>query len=336
MEPLISVIVPVYNVEKYVEECIESILNQTLKNIEIIIVNDGSTDKSNELVNNLANKDNRITVINQSNKGLSMARNVGVDLAKGEYVSFIDSDDWIEKSMLEEMYKSAKNNNCDIVQCQIKNIKNNIPTRKLLDKSDIKKYIKRQLIAGKLSTYAWDKIYKRKFLKDNNLYFENKPRFEDWYFIMKAVSKMSRFMAIDNQFYNYRTNEGSLSKRYYNNYEDLIIELQEKKYEYMKAWEISSKEDELKSLLNLGDDILHLINYIYNPQYGLSKKEKLEKLKKISVNKFIRKNFLTYKYKMYIEERNINKVYGKIIYNGLYYKNVRLIHIIKSLYYLKT
>ena len=116
MEPLISVIVPVYNVEKYVEECVESILNQTLKNTEVLIVNDGSTDKSNELVNNLANKDNRITVINQSNKGLSIARTVGVNLARGEYVSFIDSDDWIEKSMCEEMYKSAKNNNCDIVQ----------------------------------------------------------------------------------------------------------------------------------------------------------------------------------------------------------------------------
>ena len=106
MEELISVIVPVYNVEKYVEKCVESIINQTYKNIEIILVDDGSTDNSGKIIDNISLKDNRIKVIHKENGGLSDARNAGLDICNGKYIGFVDSDDSIHKKMYEILYKN--------------------------------------------------------------------------------------------------------------------------------------------------------------------------------------------------------------------------------------
>ena len=102
---MISVIIPIYNVEKYLTKCIESVINQTYKNLEIILVNDGSTDNSKEIIDKYSSIDSRIKVINKKNGGLSDARNVGIELAKGEYITFLDSDDWIELNMYEKLYK---------------------------------------------------------------------------------------------------------------------------------------------------------------------------------------------------------------------------------------
>ena len=111
---LISIIVPVYNVEKYIVRCLESILSQTYKNIEVIIVNDGSVDKSGEICERYAKKDNRIKLINKSNGGLSDARNKGIDQANGIYITFVDSDDYISQNYVEILYKLIKENNADI------------------------------------------------------------------------------------------------------------------------------------------------------------------------------------------------------------------------------
>ena len=117
MNPKISIIVPIYNVEKYLPKCIDSIINQTLENIEIILVNDGSTDSCAEIIESYANKDNRIKVIHKKNGGQSSARNMGLDIAKGEYIGFVDSDDWLHYDMYENMYKSIKKVNSDLCVC---------------------------------------------------------------------------------------------------------------------------------------------------------------------------------------------------------------------------
>ncbi len=110
----VSVIVPVYNVEKYLEECIESLINQTLTDIEIICINDGSTDNSLKILEELQKKDNRIKIINQKNSGVSSARNNGIENATGEYIGFVDSDDWIDSDYYEKLYNTAKKYNSDI------------------------------------------------------------------------------------------------------------------------------------------------------------------------------------------------------------------------------
>lgn len=114
MNPLITVIVPIYNVEKYLNKCVESILNQTYKNLEIILVDDGSPDNCPEMCDNLAKKDSRIKVIHKENGGLSSARNAGLDIMTGEYVIFIDSDDYFELNALEVLYNAVVDNNCDM------------------------------------------------------------------------------------------------------------------------------------------------------------------------------------------------------------------------------
>ena len=116
----VSVIVPVYNVEKYLKDCLDSVVNQTLEDIEIICVNDGSTDNSLAILEEYAEKDSRIKIITQENKGLGGARNTGLYHANGEYISFIDSDDWIELNTFEELYNMSKNLDLDMLMFQMK------------------------------------------------------------------------------------------------------------------------------------------------------------------------------------------------------------------------
>jgi glycosyltransferase involved in cell wall biosynthesis len=126
MKPLISIVVPVYNVEKYIHECLESILNQSYKNIEVIIVNDGTLDNSIAKIEDLL-KDKRTRLISQVNQGLSAARNTGIKAALGEYISFIDSDDKVKSSFIETLYDKANETNADIVRGSFRNFDGNIP-----------------------------------------------------------------------------------------------------------------------------------------------------------------------------------------------------------------
>ena len=117
MEPKVSIIVPIYNVEKYIGKCIESIMNQTLKDIEVILVNDGSTDKSGKIADKYASIDNRIKVIHQKNLGQGVARNKGIEISNGKFIGFVDSDDWIDLDMYERLYNSICENDADIGVC---------------------------------------------------------------------------------------------------------------------------------------------------------------------------------------------------------------------------
>lgn len=119
-EQLISIIVPIYNVELYLKKCLNSIVNQTYKNIEIILIDDGSTDKSGAICDSYANVDNRIIVIHKNNEGVSSARNAGLQIAKGEYIGFVDPDDWIAEDMYEVLYLNAKKYNADVSVCKFK------------------------------------------------------------------------------------------------------------------------------------------------------------------------------------------------------------------------
>ncbi len=116
-EPIISVIIPVYNTEEYLPRCLDSILNNTYKNLQVICVNDGSVDNSLRILNEYASKDSRVLVIDKENEGVSVARNVGLEYAQGEYISFIDSDDWIHNNYFELLYKESIKNSVDVICC---------------------------------------------------------------------------------------------------------------------------------------------------------------------------------------------------------------------------
>ena len=165
MEELISVIVPVYNVEIFFDKCMTSIVNQTYKNLEIILVDDGSTDKSGKKCDEWKEKDERIKVIHKENGGASSARNVGLEDVTGNWISFIDSDDYIEKTFLENLYNSAKENNADIAAGGFKRItlyKEKIKYSEENFISDKKDMMRRFLLNDGLSFAMCDKIYKKK------------------------------------------------------------------------------------------------------------------------------------------------------------------------------
>ena len=167
----ISIIVPFYNVEKYAPKCIESIINQTYTNLEIILVDDGSPDTCGKICDDYALKDGRIKVIHKKNAGLSDARNVGIKEATGKYIGFVDGDDYIEKDMYKYLYNLIKENNADISICGVEEVyeDGSIQDEKakesieILSKEDA---IKELLLDKKVRSHAWDKLYKRELFEN--------------------------------------------------------------------------------------------------------------------------------------------------------------------------
>lgn len=200
----VSIIISVYNVEKYIEECLESVINQTLKEIEIIVVNDGTQDNSMKKIKNFLS-DERIIVINKENGGVSSARNVGLEIARGEYISFIDSDDFIEKNMMKDLYESSKQSDviiCDIVEYDNKS--------KEINRRNIKKHIKTsdkgEYFWSYVGTESCNKIYKRNFLLENNIKFIENIIYEDILFVFYSLFLSTKVKYIDYGYYYYRVN----------------------------------------------------------------------------------------------------------------------------------
>ena len=212
MNPKVSIIVPIYNAEKYMKKCIDSILSQTLKNIEIILVNDGSSDNSANIADEYSRLDKRVRVIHQNNSGPSVARNTGISVARGEYIGFVDSDDYIEQTMYEELFKSADKNNVQVAMCSyIENyiykneshtIKANLEQGKIYDKSGIRSNIINTF--AKNENYGfyslWNKIYLREWLIESDLKMdENRDHGEDWWFNINVFSEIDTFIYIDKE-----------------------------------------------------------------------------------------------------------------------------------------
>ena len=210
----ISVIVPVYNVEKYLDKCLDSLVKQTLKEIEIIVVNDGTKDNSQEIVDKYVKKyPKKVKSYIKENGGLSSARNYGLKYANGEYIGFVDSDDWVEKDMYEKMYNKAKKSDFDLVVCDLKyvyddkkvnaysNIKND------LSESDIKNSM--------INIYpaAWNKIYK-KDLFNNGVLFKEKIWFEDVEFLYRLFPYIKSIGVVKEPFYNYVQRQGAITSTF--------------------------------------------------------------------------------------------------------------------------
>jgi len=195
----ISVIIPIYNTGKYLERCLESLINQTLKDIEIICIDDGSSDNSPEILKTFAQKDKRIKVLTQKNQGQSVARNVGIKEAQGEYIGFIDSDDWADVTMFEKLYNNAKTYDSDISMCSI-NVFNDktgefstvdpYMTLDLFDKNFENRAFNYRETLGfifRICVVPWNKIYKRSFLIENSIFFPQGIFFEDNVFCTEVL-----------------------------------------------------------------------------------------------------------------------------------------------------
>lgn len=202
--PKISVIVPVYNVEKYLSRCIDSILAQTFTDFELLLIDDGSTDNSGRICDGYAGKDNRIRVFHKENGGVSSARNLGLDNAKGEYIAFIDADDWIEIEYLNLLYSTLREQNADIVACDY------IIERKHSSlyinqdyRCDIVCIIKK-LLNNDLKGYLWNRLFTKKLFINNNIHFpEGIGMWEDLLIIVDLYIKAKHICYLPNALYHY-------------------------------------------------------------------------------------------------------------------------------------
>lgn len=220
MNEKISIIIPIYNAEKYLERCLNSITGQTLKNLEIILVNDGSTDKSEMICKNFAIKDNRIRIINIKKSGVSIARNIGINLSTGNWIGFVDADDCIENDMYEILYSNAIKYNVNISVCGYNRaFKYNgiIELNKVvLDTNCVKLNYKEAMEsllsnAKDFATANWNKLYKKNFIGDIR-FDETITNGEDLLFNFYILSKNKKDVIFDKRKkYNYFFNEGSAS-----------------------------------------------------------------------------------------------------------------------------
>lgn len=210
----ISVLIPVYNAEKFLEECLLSIINQSLKDIEIILINDGSSDNSFNILKKYERLDNRIKVFTQLNQGVSISRNNALKYAKGKYILWIDADDYVEE-YLEEVYNIAEKENSDIIVMDYYLDKNKIFYIKDNVENNKTDYIN-SIILGKSSGYLWNKLIKTSVYKNNNIIFpENITCGEDRVVLPKLVYYSNKITKLNKAFYHYRYTPNSLSKKEY-------------------------------------------------------------------------------------------------------------------------
>ncbi|WP_374286007.1 glycosyltransferase [Lactococcus sp.] len=212
LKPLISVVVPVYKVEKYIEECIKSIINQTYTNIEVIIVDDGSPDNSIEVIKDLL-EDKRLRVISQKNQGLSAARNTGIRAASGEFLSFIDSDDKVKPEFLESLYKKATETKADVVRGAFRDFEGKIPEGWVSDfniepSTGIEAL--KSFLDKNVSFVVWSSLYRTTFLKENKLKFMEGILLEDGDFTTRTYINATTVATIEEANYCYRVRPGSI------------------------------------------------------------------------------------------------------------------------------
>ncbi len=288
----VSVVIPVYNTEKYLEEALESIIGQTLKEIEIIVVNDGSTDSSSKIIDRCQKKDTRIKVFNQNNKGQSSARNRGLEASKGKYIYFFDSDDILERETLEVCYKLSEENDLDILTfnginfvSDVKMITNEYAYIRKKTPSTImtgKEYLKIVLKNNEYSASVCLNFINLEFLKKIELKFFEGIIHEDELFIPLLYSEASKILHINNTFFRrrYRANSTMTSKKSIKNTEGLLIVMRELKHK-------------LEIDLSLGKKIvLRVLESAVSISLEIGDKKSLDKIKKDFKNELGIKNWI--------------------------------------------
>ena len=324
MEELISIIIPIYNVEKYIINCIESVIRQTYKNIEIILVNDGSIDNCGKICDEYLMKDDRIKVIHKKNGGLSEARNYGIEAASGKYITFIDSDDYVEKKYIESLYQAIKINNVKISQCNINKVNN---------KSDIIEklgYINRNVRSGKEmiediynghwgeNIVAWNKMYSIDLFE--NIRYPVGKIHEDEYTTYKFLYYTDKVAIVDEYLYNYRQNEDSIIGRKYNIKRLDILEAFEQRLVFLKEKSETNLYNltllnymaiirecfvSVKKNIENSQDVQEMIIKEYRKKYKeIIRINSIEKIRKIRFSLFYISPILYYNIKLRRERKN--------------------------------
>lgn len=283
MRPNLSIIVPIYNVEKYLERCINSILNQTFSDFELILVDDGSPDNCGKICDEYKEKDNRIMVIHKKNGGLSDARNAGLDVAKGKYIGFVDSDDIIHPRMYEALFQCINKSNSDIAQCKFKKFKSLEELENDLDnynetfeEYDNKTAIIDMIDNNKINVNSWNKLYKSELFE--TLRFPKGKIHEDEFLTYKLLYNSKKIVYVNQElYYYYQNNKGIMNGSSILKRLDRIEALEERSKFFL--------ENEDKDLYNKSNSALFFalnkLYFIFKRNDQLNKdEENIEKLKR--------------------------------------------------------
>lgn len=330
MSVKVSIVVPIYNVEKYLPKCVESLMSQNLKEVEIILVDDGSPDNSGQLAEDYAKRDNRIKVIHQKNTGLGPARNSGIDAATGEYVGFVDSDDWVNMEMYSCLYKCALRTKADIVfgghrdmtRGVAKVIKSHPLAGKVLNKDEIISIRKNlfghaigEAVVEAFPMQVWTGIYRRKMILDNKLRFEE-IQSEDTIFNLDAYKCAQIISYIGNTDYCYRKdNQPSIMKTFSDEKHLRYIAFLDRIYE--KALEENDEECVMRTK-RMSIDYSRLFVGIVADS-GLSFRKKKMAIQTYAQNENVQKYWSGYPVRSLPKQQRVfqellkNKKYGSVI-----------------------
>ena len=350
-KPDISVIVPVYNVERYLKQCLESIINQTYSNIEIICVNDGTKDKSREILEEYRKRDSRIKIIDKKNGGLSSARNAGLEVAQGEYISFIDSDDWIEETMIEKLYRNITSLGTDIAICAVhqydekkKEIddSNKYYTLEYFDKSFDNRsftYEETKPFIMDVCVMAWNKLYRRSLIDQEEARFPNGLIFEDGPFFFTLFFKARGVSIVREYLYYYRVNrEGSIVQRGGKQFLD-IIDIVELMFDKVKQLDDAKDIQEIFCRKKVEDFIFRFENL--EPKYQRAFAKKLKRKSSLVNEKYYTPNILKggflYNYYLFqgLKTGSIYKYWQRKYSMKLRYKIMEILYQEENAYCLK-
>lgn len=301
----ISVLIPTYNSEKYIEKCIKSVINQTYKNIEIICINDGSTDNTKNILENLQKTDNRIKIINKKNTGYGSSLNLGIKNAKGEYIAIIESDDFIKDTMFDKLIKIIKEQNCDIIKANF--YKKNSKTKKYSSKYFTNSIQNIEIFPQMLliQPSVWSAIYKKDFLTKNNIKFSETKNasYQDISFHFITMFLANKIFLLDETLYYYRINNPKSSINSSNKPFQIFKEFK-RINEFLKNIKTDKKQEEIKNIFEF-KTMLWNFNRVQN-KYN---KILLKKMKKYSAN---------WNFKNLIKNKNLarkEKFYLKLFLN---------------------
>ena len=264
---LISIIIPVYKVEIYLEKCIQSVINQTYENLQIILVDDGSPDNCGKICDEYAKKDHRIEVIHNSNGGLSDARNKGLEIAKGEYIGFVDSDDYIEADMYEVLYNLLKQYNADVSICNFYTVSQGKISIKNAD-NGINEYnrieiLKEILLDKNIQSYAWNKLYKKELFDE--IKYPIGKKYEDIGTTFYLLEKCNKVVVTGKSEYYYINRQDSIVNNVTESTITDYIELIMQRYDYIEEniKELSSyNKDYLKRILKTAEKDIKSLNEV--------------------------------------------------------------------------
>lgn len=296
---LVSVVIPIYNSEKVLERCIESVIKQEHSNLDIILINDGSTDKSEEICEEYLKKDSRIRYFYQKNQGVSCTRNYGIDVAKGEYIIFIDSDDYIENNMISSLLNNVDMSICGYSTYYLKDnmdipyITNyNELEKKVLTQKDFFKHLGYWMLNFNIICMPWNKLFNLKKIRDNNLYFPYDVSYgEDLIFNLKYFDLMQKMFFTPEVLYHYELgNSNSLEGKY----KDDIFQQQKEQFIMILSLLKERKQLSYYNKRNLACYFIGRVEYcikmLFHEQCLLSKEEKRERIKKIVEDDLVTKS----------------------------------------------